>query len=112
MSKRLIYAEDVIFALEALFAKQIKQFDYESYEKADEKTQLVCDGISESIGCLLDLPSENLHTAFTQLAQPEIIRCKDCKWFNTAGCVIEIVYKSGSPTEDGSCSFAERIDDE
>lgn len=63
MSKRLIYAEDAIFALDALFVKQIKQFGYDSYEKADEKTQLVCDGISESIGCLLELPS----------AQPENI---------------------------------------
>ena len=57
MSKRLIYAEDAIKALEALFVKQIKQFGYDSYEKADEKTQLVCDGISYSIGCVLDLPS-------------------------------------------------------
>lgn len=57
MSKRLIYVEDAIEALEALFVKQIKQFDYESYEKADEKTQLMCDGISESIGRLLNMPS-------------------------------------------------------
>lgn len=62
MNKRLIYIEDAIKALEALFVKQLMQFDYDSYEKADEKTQLVCDGISESIGCLLDLPSAQPRT--------------------------------------------------
>ena len=57
MGKRLIWAEDAIKALDALFVKQIRRFGYDSYEKADEKTQLVCDGISESIGCVLNLPS-------------------------------------------------------
>lgn len=74
MSKRLIYAEDAIEALEALFVKQIKQFDYESYEKADEKTQLVCDGISDSIECVLNLPS----------AQPQRIKGR---WIGYAGTI-------------------------
>ena len=45
-------------------------------------------------------------------AQPEIIRCKDCKWFGKAGCAIEIVDDSDKPTEDDYCSFAERRTDE
>ena len=57
MPKKIIYAEDAIDALNTLFKKQVTQFDYKGYEEADEKTQLVCDGISESIGCLLNLPS-------------------------------------------------------
>lgn len=45
-------------------------------------------------------------------AQPEIIRCKDCKWFNNAGCAIEIVDELDNPTENDFCSFAERKEDE
>ena len=44
--------------------------------------------------------------------QPEIVRCKDCKWFGKAGCAIEIVDDSDKPTEDDYCSFAERRTDE
>lgn len=45
-------------------------------------------------------------------AQPEIIRCKDCKWFGKVGCAVEIVDDSDKPTEDDYCSFAERKTDE
>ena len=41
-------------------------------------------------------------------AQPEIIRCKDCKWFGNIGCAINIVDDSDRPTEMDFCSFAER----
>ena len=34
----------------------------------------------------------------------EVIRCKDCKWFNKTGCAIMIV----DATENDYCSFAER----
>lgn len=44
--------------------------------------------------------------------QPEIIRCKDCKWFNDIGCAIEIVDDSDRPRENDFCSFAERKDNE
>ena len=39
----------------------------------------------------------------------EIIRCKDCKWFNQIGCSIEIIDETDKPTEDDFCSFAERV---
>lgn len=44
-------------------------------------------------------------------AQPEIIRCKDCKWFGDFGCAIRIVEDSDKPTENDFCSFAERKSD-
>lgn len=42
----------------------------------------------------------------------EIIRCKDCKWFNDIGCAIRIVDDSDKPKENDFCSFAERRKDE
>lgn len=41
-------------------------------------------------------------------AEPEVIRCKDCKWFGDIGCAIRIVDDSDKPTENDFCSFAER----
>ena len=38
----------------------------------------------------------------------EIIRCKDCKWFNDIGCAIRIVDDTDKPSENDYCSFAER----
>ena len=72
---RLIDADALIDALNTLFKKQVTQFGYEGYEKADEKTQLVCDGISYSIGCVLNLPS----------AQPQRMKGKwDARGWNNA----------------------------
>ncbi len=45
-------------------------------------------------------------------AQPEIVHCKDCKWFGEIGCAIEIVDDSDRPNENDFCSFAERRTDE
>lgn len=42
----------------------------------------------------------------------EVVRCKDCKWFNKIGCAIKIVDESDKPHEDNFCSFAERKKDE
>ena len=44
-------------------------------------------------------------------AQPEIVRCKGCKWFGNIGCAIEVVDDSDRPTENDFCSFAERRTD-
>ena len=53
-------------------------------------------------------------TAIRQLpsAQPEIVRCKDCKWYGRIGCAISIVDDSDKPTENDFCSFAERRTDD
>lgn len=45
-------------------------------------------------------------------AQPQIIRCKVCKWFGDIGCAIEVIDDSDRPTETDFCSFAERRTDE
>lgn len=42
----------------------------------------------------------------------EVVRCKDCKWFNRFGCAIEMVDFTDRPTENDYCSFGEREDDE
>lgn len=52
--------------------------------------------------CIRKLPS----------AEPEIIRCKDCKWFGDFGCAIRIVDDTDKPTENDYCSFAERKSNE
>lgn len=46
-----------------------------------------------------------------ETAEPEIIRCKDCKWFGDFGCAIRIVDDTDKPTENDYCSFAERRND-
>lgn len=33
-----------------------------------------------------------------------VTRCKDCKWWNKAGCAI----REGKPTENDFCSFGEK----
>ena len=38
----------------------------------------------------------------------EVVRCKDCKWFNKPGCAIYIVDDSDKPKEDDFCSYGER----
>lgn len=45
-------------------------------------------------------------------AEPEIIRCKDCKWFGEIGCAISVVDDTDKPNENDYCSFAERRTDE
>lgn len=49
--------------------------------------------------------------AIKALSEPEIIQCKDCKWFGKAGCAINIVDDSDRPKETDFCSFAERRTD-
>lgn len=39
---------------------------------------------------------------------PDIIRCKDCMWWKTAGCAIHVVSEDDKPKENDYCSFAER----
>lgn len=45
-------------------------------------------------------------------AKPELIRCKDCKWFGEIGCAIGVVDDTDKPTENDFCSFAERRSDD
>lgn len=67
--------------------------------RSDFTTEYDC---RTAIACIDAVPS----------IQPEIIRCKDCKWFGKEGCAVLIVDDSDKPTEDDYCSFAERRTDE
>ena len=58
----------------------------------------IIDGYARAISSLRSIPS----------SQPEIIRCKDCKWFNKLECAIWIKDDSDKPTENDYCSFAEK----
>lgn len=58
-------------------------------------------GISIAVGKVCDAPT----------IEPEIVRCKDCKWFHDIGCAIRIVDDSDKPSENDYCSFAERKTD-
>lgn len=40
----------------------------------------------------------------------EVVRCKDCKWYNNIGCSIKIVDDSDKPKDNDYCSFGERAD--
>lgn len=40
---------------------------------------------------------------------PELIRCRDCVWYMTAGCAIEKVEKRGLPCASDFCSYGEKI---
>lgn len=58
--------------------------------------------------------AEDIYTALERVpyAEPEIIRCKDCRWFGRIGCAIRIVDDSDKPKDDDFCSFAERRTDD
>lgn len=55
--------------------------------------------LNRSIGYLMRLPS----------VQPEIVRCKDCKYYDPIGVCIEM---SSAVCEDSFCCWAERRTDE
>lgn len=52
-----------------------------------------------------------LNECYVPKQPPEIVRCKDCKWFHDIGCAIRIVDDSDKPSENDYCSFAERRTD-
>ena len=41
-----------------------------------------------------------------------VIRCRDCKWFGTIGCAINVVDDNDRLKEDDFCSFADPKTDE
>lgn len=64
----------------------------------------------------LDIPKEAIKKSVDEALKENpdlvlVVRCKDCKWFNSAGCAIEIKDELDSPGADDYCSFAERKDD-
>ena len=51
-----------------------------------------------------------LFTLYGAADAVEVVRCKDCKWFNNIGCAIKIVDDSDKPKDNDYCSFGERAD--
>jgi len=41
----------------------------------------------------------------------EVVRCKDCRWYEHIGCAIEIKDDSDKPKPDDFCSFGEKRGD-
>lgn len=66
---------------------------------------------SLSVPITVNLPDNWLEMLFERAKEDgvfvSIIRCKDCKWFNEAGCAIKIVDDTDKPGENDYCSFAE-----
>lgn len=42
--------------------------------------------------------------------QPQIVRCKDCKWFHCGNCVSNILYEM-EVNEDWFCAYGEKRSD-
>ena len=47
------------------------------------------------------------HTLPTADVAP-VVRCKDCRWWNHAGCAIRIVDDTDKPQANDFCSYGER----
>ena len=43
--------------------------------------------------------------------QTDLVRCKDCKWYNHLGCAIRIIDDSDKPDDNDFCSFGERSEE-
>ena len=72
----LISRQSALDALDKHFESFIKRFGYDSYERADEKTKLVCDGLSEAEDVIIGLPSATDTNVGTKLViDPYKIEC-------------------------------------
>ena len=58
------------------------------------------------------METKDMLKALPSVDAVEVVRCKDCKWFNKLGCAISINDESDKPKETDFCSFGERKDDE
>lgn len=72
-----------------------------AYEHNEDKSGLVA--MREAIYDVIHAPTADV---------APVVRCKDCKWWNSIGCAIQIVSDSDKPKADDFCSFGERKDDE
>ena len=104
-----ISRQKALDALDKRFEEFIKRFGYDAYERADEKTKLVCDGISEAEDVIMGLPS----------AQSESFEwCTDCKEYDQESHCCHRWSKMIRKTVDEmqivrckDCKYAEYIDD-
>ena len=92
-----IERQDAIDALDVLCQEHRYKIPgkRETYSQYNEAWQ---DALDRAEGAIFNLPS----------AQPEIVRCKDCKWKQGAECVR---FADVRPFADDFCSRAERRTD-
>lgn len=57
--RELIDKQETLDALDKRFESLLRRFDYNSYENADEKTKLVCDGLSEAEDVVMGMDTAN-----------------------------------------------------
>jgi dolichyl-phosphate-mannose--protein O-mannosyl transferase len=121
LEKYTHYSEDAPALREVIEMLRCSEMPNGSEEHTQERTEThACDLISRQaaiaeFSCCELTPDGGIDANYAidfleQLpsAQPEIIYCKDCKWFGRIGCAISIVDDSDKPTENDFCSFAER----
>ena len=107
--------------LQSEFIKQFDEIDPETheYKLPIENADRICmmmGSVSEFVPQIMDnLPQliagimENMPQLITAAAQQATItKCKECRWWRTNGCAIEIVDEQDAPKENDFCSFAER----
>ena len=107
------YSEDAPALREVIEMLKCSEMPNGSEERTQKRTEThACDLISRQAA--IDAVFKEGHGTIKERlerlpsAQPEVIRCKDCKWFGRIGCAISIVDDSDKPTENDFCSFAER----
>ena len=92
------------------FSELLEDYGAEAYTvigeyscNIDESTKELKKDIAKRKKKFMEIPSADV---------VEVVRCKDCKWFNRFGCAIEIVDSTDRPKENDYCSFGERKDEE
>ena len=58
--------------------------------------------------CFSELDVCNMIDKRPTIDAVEVVRCKDCRWYEHIGCAIEIKDNSDKPKPDDFCSFGER----
>lgn len=61
---------------------------------------IVFDNYNEDLEDILDL--------LYALPKTEVVRCKDCRWYDNIGCALIIVDEEDRPKPDDYCSYGER----
>lgn len=82
-------------------ADQMATDEFEDYMSAQEKTN---NTITQQINRRVHQKIQMLIADTPTVEEAVVpIRCKDCKWWNKAGCAI----REDKPTESDFCSFGE-----
>ncbi len=90
-----------------------KSFATDSCRKGKTMRLIDADALIDELGISdEDIVFEEMLEDAPTIDAVQVIRCKDCKWFNRFGCAIEMVDFTDRPTENDFCSFGERERDD